>query len=78
MLLLGSSSFRGITIVGMQIYFFSSAECELKLFGFANCLPVCGDRCPSFAFFINWSSILMNQSVIAASFSQGLLLPATT
>lgn len=42
MLLLGSSSFRGIALAGMQIYFFASAECELKVFGFANCLSCTG------------------------------------
>lgn len=44
MLLLGSSSFRGILLVAMQIYFFASAECELKLFGFADCFSCGGGR----------------------------------
>lgn len=50
MLLLGSISFRGITLAGMQIYFFASVECELKLFGFATCLSGAGVSSMSFLY----------------------------
>lgn len=41
--------------MAVQIYFFASAECELKLFGFADCFSCGGgNQCPSFAFFTNW------------------------